>query len=273
MTPADMDFLAEVVLKRSGLVLGPDKGYLVESRLAPVARQEGFESLDALVASLRTQRDETLMWAVTDALMINETMFFRDKTPFAQFKDDILPALTRSRSTVRIWSAACSTGQEPYSLAMLLDELRPEYPKLKLDICASDISERVLQKAQTGVYSKFEVQRGLPIGRLIRHFEPVEDAWRIKSGLRQAVRWRTFNLLDDPRTLGVFDVVLCCNVLAWFDAPTRKRVLEQIAAVTAPDGFLLLGAAETVTGVADAFHAVPGRPGLYTRDPEFRRAA
>jgi chemotaxis protein methyltransferase CheR len=207
---------------------------------------------------------------VTDALALNETMFFRDRTPFRQFAEVVLLAWPGSRDTLRVWSAACSDGQEPYSLAMLMEELRPQHPGLQLDLCASDISERLLEKARTGVYSKFEVQRGLPIARLVQHFEPVDDAWRIKPALRQAVRWRTFNLLDDPRPLGRFDVVFCCNVLDGMDATTRARVLDQIASVTAPDGFLLLGAREPAPA---GFQPVPDQPGLYTRDPGFRRAA
>ncbi|MBW3560130.1 MAG: protein-glutamate O-methyltransferase CheR [Proteobacteria bacterium] len=272
VTEASVSFIAEVVLKRSGLILSADKGYLVESRINPVARKEGFASIDALVAAMRARKDEKLMWAVTDALTTNETFFFRDKTPFDQFRDEVLPAL-KGRSTLRVWCAACSTGQEPYSLAMLMEEVKGTYPGMKLDICASDISERVLEKAQAGLYSKFEVQRGLPITHLVKYFEPAEDAFRVKPALRQSIRWRPFNLLDDPRVLGRFDVVFCRNVLIYFDPPTKQKVLERIASVTAPDGFLFLGAAETVMGVTDAFKAIPAKRGLYGRDAGVRKAA
>lgn len=272
MNAEDMSLVSEIVGKRSGLVLTPDKGYLIESRLTPLARQEGFDSLDALIRAIRLKRDEKLMWAVTDALTTNETFFFRDKTPFEQFKDDVLPALASSRDTLRVWCAACSTGQEPYSLAMLMSEVQTTYPKLKLDICATDISDRVLQKAQSGIYSKFEVQRGLPIAHLLKFFDQTNDTWQVKPALRQSIRWRNFNLLADPRVLGRFDVVFCRNVLIYFDPPTKKAVLDRIAAVTAPDGFLFLGSAETVMGITDAFHSVPTRRGLYSRTPE-RKAA
>jgi chemotaxis protein methyltransferase CheR len=272
MTPDDIAFISEVVGKRSGLVLTPDKGYLLESRLTPLARQEGFDSLEALVRALRHKRDEKLMWAVTDALTTNETFFFRDKTPFDQFRDDVLPALAASRDTLRVWCAACSTGQEPYSLAMLMSEAQARYPKLKLDILATDISDRVIQKAQAGIYSKFEVQRGLPITHLLKFFDQTDDTWRIKPALRQSIRWRNFNLLEDPRALGRFDVVFCRNVLIYFDPPTKKGVLERIAGVTAPDGYLFMGAAETVLGITDAFQSVPSKRGLYSRTSE-RKAA
>ena len=275
MKREDLDFVAEVVLKRSGLVLGADKSYLVESRLAPIARREEFPSVDALLHSARMRPTEPLLWAITDALTTNETFFFRDKTPFEQFRDDVLPALAASRgqAPLRVWSAACSTGQEPYSLAMLMDEVGHKYPGLKLDVCASDISERVLEKAQAGLYTQFEVQRGLPITHLVRYFDKVEDNWQVKPKLRQQIRWRQFNLLDDMRPLGRFDVVFCRNVLIYFDPDTKRRVLEAIAGVMAEDGFLFLGAAETVMGITEAFTPVAGKRGLYARNPQYRRAA
>ena len=274
MTPDLMAFVSEVVAASSGLVLSPDKAYLVESRLTPLARQHGFASLEAFVRELRSKRDKALLWAVTDALTTNETFFFRDKTPFDQFKDDVLPALAASRDTLRVWCAACSTGQEPYSLVMLMNELQYKYPKLKLDILATDISDRCLKKAPTGIYTRFEVQRGLPDGYLQKYFEGADDVWQVKPALRQAVRWRAFNLLDDPIALGGrFDVVFCRNVLIYFDAPTKKRVLERIANVTQPDGYLFLGSAETVLGVTESFQSVPSKRGLYARKIEAKRAA
>jgi chemotaxis protein methyltransferase CheR len=257
VTPQDVLYVAEVVRQRSGLILTADKSYLVESRLSPVARKEGFASIEALLEAMRTKRDERLLWAATDALTTNETFFFRDKTPFDMFRDDVLPVLAPARpgGTLRVWCAACSTGQEPYSLAMLAEELRVKHPGLKLDIFATDISERVLEKAQAGIYTQFEVQRGLPITHLVKHFDKTDDTWRVKPALKQVIRWRQFNLLDDMRPLGRFDVVFCRNVLIYFDPETKTKVLEKIAGVTADDGFLFLGAAETVMGVTDAFQA------------------
>jgi chemotaxis protein methyltransferase CheR len=269
-----MTFVAEVVATNSGLVLAPDKAYLVESRLTPLARRHGFASLEAFLKDLKAKRDKAMLWAVTDALTTNETFFFRDKTPFDQFRDDVLPTLARSRETLRVWCAACSTGQEPYSLAMLMSEVQYRFPKLKLDILATDISDRCLEKAPAGIYTRFEVQRGLPDGYLQKYFEGADDVWRVKPALRQAVRWRAFNLLDDPIALGGrFDVVFCRNVLIYFDPPTKRRVLERIATVTQPDGYLFLGSAETVLGVTDSFESVPAKRGLYARSAGARKAA
>lgn len=271
MTAEEMSFLAELVRVRSGLILGADKGYLVESRLGPVARRQELGSVEALIRALMAKPDDTLAWAVTDALTTNETFFFRDKAPFEQFRDEVLPALRAARAgaPVKIWSAACSTGQEPYSLAMMMQG----EGRTRLDICASDLSERCLEKARSGLYTQFEVQRGLPIGQLLKHFEKVDEAWRIRPEIRQQVRWRRFNLLDDMAALGRFDVVFLRNVLIYFDAPTKRRVLESIAGALAEDGWLFLGAAETVTGLTDAFKPASDKPGLFARNPAFRKAA
>ncbi|MFT4074299.1 MAG: protein-glutamate O-methyltransferase CheR [Asticcacaulis sp.] len=268
MTPEDIEHLAALLKSRSGLILGADKTYLIESRLAPVARREGFANVSALLTALRTKRDEKLMAAVTDAMTTNETFFFRDKLPFDQFKSDILPALAKTRLSgdIKVWCAACSTGQEPYSLAMLMDESRMQYPRLNLDILATDISERCLEKAQAGLYTQFEVQRGLPITMMVKHFEKVDEMWRISPKLRSSIRFKKMNLLDDLRTVGRQDVIYCRNVLIYFDLETKKRVLEQMATLLADDGCLFLGAAETVLGITDVFKPMPGMRGLYIKN-------
>jgi chemotaxis protein methyltransferase CheR len=268
MTPEDVDHLANMLKTRSGLILGSDKTYLIESRLSPVARREGFSGVAALLTALRVKRDEKLMAAVTDAMTTNETFFFRDKLPFDQFKSDVLPALARTRAggEIKVWCAACSTGQEPYSLAMMMEELRPIYPRVTLDILATDISDRCLEKAQAGMYTQFEVQRGLPIQMMVRNFEKVDEMWRISPKIRQSVRYKKLNLLDDLRLIGRQDVVYCRNVLIYFDLDTKKRVLEQIATLLPDDGYLILGAAETVLGITDAFKPMPGMRGLYIRN-------
>ncbi|MGZ3304749.1 MAG: CheR family methyltransferase [Asticcacaulis sp.] len=267
MTPDDIEHLAAMLKSRSGLVLGADKTYLIESRLAPVARREGFPTVASLLSALRLKRDEKLMVAVTDAMTTNETFFFRDKLPFDQFKSDVLPALSKARSggDVKIWCAACSTGQEPYSLAMIMDEMAGQLPRLKLDILATDISLRCLEKAQAGLYTQFEVQRGLPITTMVKYFEKVDEMWRISPKIRAAVRFKPFNLLDDLRGMGRQDVIYCRNVLIYFDLETKKRVLEQMATLLADDGYLFLGAAETVLGITDAFKPMPGMRGLYVK--------
>ncbi|HTN40194.1 MAG TPA: protein-glutamate O-methyltransferase CheR [Asticcacaulis sp.] len=268
MTPEDIEHLAATLKTRSGLILGSDKTYLIESRLSPVARREGFANVTALLSALRTKRDEKLMAAVTDAMTTNETFFFRDKIPFDQFKSDILPALAKTRLSgdIKIWCAACSTGQEPYSLAMLMDESKMFYARLNLDILATDISERCLEKAQAGLYTQFEVQRGLPITMMVKHFEKVDEMWRISPKLRSSIRFKKMNLLEDLRSVGRQDVIYCRNVLIYFDLETKKRVLEQMATLLADDGCLFLGAAETVLGITDAFKPMPGMRGLYVKN-------
>ena len=268
-----MAFVAEVVKPRSGLVLGPDKGYLVQSRLGPVARRDGFASVSDLLHSLRNRRDEKLAWAVTEALGNTETSFFRDRAPFAQLRDEVLPGLAAARAggAVRVWSAGCSTGQEPYSLALMMAEAAESLPGVTLDILATDISARSLEVAQAGLYTQFEVQRGLPIRLLIKHFAKVEDNWRLNARLRRAVEFKQANLLDES-TLGRFDVIFCRNVLSGFDAPTRGLVLDRLSRQLAPDGVLVLGATESTDGEG-GFMAIPGRPGFYVRSAPRRAAA
>ncbi len=268
MTPEDIEHLASTLKSRSGLILGSDKTYLIESRLSPVARREGFPTVSALLSALRSKRDEKLMASVTDAMTTNETFFFRDKAPFDQFKSDVLPGLAKARlnGDIKIWCAACSTGQEPYSLAMMMDEMRAQYPRVTLDILATDISDRCLEKAQAGLYTQFEVQRGLPITMMVKNFEKVDEMWRISPKLRSSIRFKKLNLLDDLRSVGRQDVIYCRNVLIYFDIETKKRVLEQIATLLADDGCLFLGAAETVLGITDAFKPMAGMRGLYVKN-------
>jgi chemotaxis protein methyltransferase CheR len=270
-----MAFLAGLLKARSGLMLPLDKAYLVETRLGPVARKEGFGSTVELIEVLRLRPTEALAAAVTDAMSNTETWFFRDRTPFDQFRDEVLPALARARpgGTVRVWCAGVSTGQEAYSLAMLADEASGEFADVGLQIVATDLSRRCLEKAHAGLYTQFEVQRGLPIRLMVKHFGREEENWRISARLRGAVRFRVANLLDDASALGRFDAVFCRNVLSGFDEPTRSAVLERIAAQLADDGVLVLGAAETVHGLTDRLKPVPGRRGLYVQAHARRAAA
>lgn len=266
MSPADFDFLAAFLRQRSGLTLGPEKGYLLESRLMPVARRWGVPDLGALVARLRGGVPDSMAVEVVEAMTTNESFFFRDSKPFDQFRDFVLPQLLRSRSatrSIRIWSAACSHGQEPYSLAMLLKEKEAALAGWRVEILATDISRDVLRRAEEGVYSQFEVQRGLPIRQLMQYFTQEGERWRVKPTLRSMVNFRYFNLLDDPGVLGRFDVVFLRNVLIYFDPPTKTRVLEAVARQMAPDGVLFLGGAETVLGVTQRFRVVPEQRGLY----------
>ncbi len=273
MSPEENLVLTELVRRRSGVVIDPDKAYLVDSRLAPVARREGFASIHELILAIAAHREERLIWAAVEAMANTETMFFRDRTPFEQFRTDILPTLAGRDTPIRLLSLGCSTGQEPYSLAMLIEEERDRFPGLKAEILACDLSDRCLDKAQAGLYTQFEVQRGLPSRLLIKYFERNEETWGLSPRMRQQVRWRRVNLMNDLRGLGQFDVIFCRNVLSAFEEATRKRVLEQIALALPEDGCLILGLNETALGVTDAFRPITGRRGLYRRNPAFRAAA
>jgi len=266
MTPEDFDFVSRLVKERSGLTLTDDKAYLVENRLMPVVRQHEHRSLADLIKAIRTSRDEGLIGDVTEAMTTNESFFFRDGKPFDILRDQVLPSLLESRAdkkAFRIWCAAASTGQEPYSIAMVLKEEAARLSGWRHEIIGTDISTRVLTRAQRGAYSQFEVQRGLPIQLLIKYFKQDKDYYVIDQSLRSMVRYQHFNLLHDLKPLGSFDVIFCRNVLIYFDAQTKERVLEKMAALMPPDGLLFLGGAETVVGITERFKPVAGQRGLY----------
>jgi chemotaxis protein methyltransferase CheR len=271
----EFQFIAREVRARSGLVLTPDKAYLLETRLGPLARKEGFATLVEFASAARVRRDERLLWAITDALTTNETFFFRDKTPFDTFREHVVPELSQrlKGARARIWCAACSTGQEPYSLAITLQELRSLGRGIDAEIVATDISERVLEKARSGLFSQFEVQRGLPVQHLVKYFEKAGDLWRVNDRTRAMVRFQPHNLLGDARALGRFDVVFCRNVLIYFDPGQKKTSLESIASAMTENGYLFLGAAETTMGVTEAFSAAANLRGLYARNAGWRQAA
>ncbi|RAI39625.1 CheR family methyltransferase [Rhodoplanes roseus] len=266
MTPFDYDFLRRLLKDRSGLMLSADKEYLVESRLLPIARKNNLGSLSELVQKLKAPGSENLLVAVVEAMTTNETFFLRDKVPFDHFRNSIIPSLLKSRESkrkLRIWCAAASTGQEPYSLAMCLKDMGPRLDGWRIEMVATDLSMEVLDKAKAGVYSQFEVQRGLPIQMLLKYFTQTGETWQISQEIRSMVQYRTLNLLGDFTSLGPFDLVFCRNVLIYFDQPTKVEVLERIRKITEPDGFLVLGAAETVVGLTDAFKPVPDQRGVY----------
>jgi chemotaxis protein methyltransferase CheR len=266
VTPLDYDYLRKLLRERSGLVLSADKQYLVESRLLPVARKAALAGLTDLVQRLKGPNSEQFAIEVVEAMTTNESFFFRDKLPFEHFCDTIMPAMINQRAAqrrIRIWCAAASTGQEPYSLAMCLKEMGSLTAGWRIEIVATDLSNEVLEKAKAGIYSQFEVQRGLPIQLLVKYFSQVGDAWQIAPDIRAMVQYRPLNLLGDFAHLGVFDVVFCRNVLIYFDQETKSGVLERIARITDRDGYLVLGAAETVIGLTDSFRPVHDRRGLY----------
>lgn len=267
MRSGDFQFLADLLRKRSGLTLTQDKVYLLESRLTPLARKRGLDSLEDLTAKMRSLRDDTLINDVIEAMTTNESFFFRDNTPFDLFKNHVLPAIEKTKATkkhLRIWCAASSTGQEPYSLAIILRENWHKWRDWRIEIVGTDISRQVLDKARAGTYSQFEVQRGLPIQMLIKYFKQEGDVWRLNEDIRSMVTYKPFNLLDNFVGMGQpFDVVYCRNVLIYFDQPTKKDVMERMRRVMYPESVLFLGAAETVLGITDKFRPVKGQRGLY----------
>ena len=267
MNVTDFELIAQILKDRSGLALNKDKAYLLESRLNPVARKWSFSGFDELAQAIRKGRDEALLVDVTEAMTTNESFFFRDQTPFDQFRDIVLPHMLETRAakrSFRVWSAACSSGQEPYTLAMVLKEHAAMLDGWRVEIVATDLSNEILDKAKEGMYSQFEVQRGLPISHLVKHFVQVGDRWQIDDSLRKMVKFQQVNLLGDLSSLGNFDVVFCRNVLIYFDMPTKTRVLDAIADKLPSDGFLYLGGAETVLGTTERFQIMQGQRGIYS---------
>lgn len=265
MKPENFELLGAILERRSGLELSRDTIYLLESRLTPVARKHGFEDLDLLAQSIRATPDDRLLDDITEAMTTNESGFFRDIRPYEVLREKVLPRLMANRPDrrLRIWSAACSSGQEPYSICMVLKELGPSLDGWRIDVLATDLSRQMLEKAKSGQYTQFEVQRGLPIGLLLKYFRQAGDRWRIDASIRAMVDFQQFNLLDDAEPFGGFDIVFCRNVLMYFGRATKRRVLDGIADLLPPDGALYLGADETVLGVTDRFHPIPGQRGLY----------
>lgn len=266
MNTADFEFLASILKQRSGLVLSPEKAYLLESRIMPVARKFGFTGLPELIASVRKECPEDLLRDITEAMTNNESLFFRDVKPFNQFRNLVIPQLAEARSSTkkfRIWSAAASSGQEPYSIAIILSEMESVLAGWDLEIVATDISVEMLNRARSGLYTQFEVQRGLPIAMLVKYFRQVGEKWRLEANVRSMVKFREFNLLDDPAPLGTFDIVFCRNVLIYFDQQTKSEILARIAKSMPKDGVLYLGGAETVLGITENFVPITGHRGMY----------
>jgi chemotaxis protein methyltransferase CheR len=268
MNAGDVEFVGELVRRRSGLAIAADKGYLLESRLGPVARREGYASVPVMIAALRDRRDERLGLRITEAMATCETRFFRDRAPFEHFRDAMLPALEAARpagTAIRVWCAGCSTGQEPYSLAMIVEDLAPKLAGRPVEILATDLNSSAVEKAKAGVYSQFEVQRGLPVRQLVRHFEQQGELWSVRPELKRALSFAVVNLADDFQALGMFDVVFCRNVLSFFDPARSKDVLERLAAQIAKGGYLTLGATEAAGGLAAEFVPVKSHRGVFER--------
>jgi chemotaxis protein methyltransferase CheR len=265
VTPPDYEYLRKLLKDRSGLDLSADKQYLIESRLLPLSRKSGLSGISELVQKMKGGSAD-ITTQVVEAMTTNETFFFRDKVPFDHFRDSIMPEILQARAgrkTLRIWCAAGSTGQEPYSLAMCLKEMGAALAGWRIEILATDLSQEVLEKSKAGIYSQFEVQRGLPIQMLVKYFKQVGEFWQLNADIRAMVQHRQLNLLHDFSQLGVFDVIFCRNVLIYFDQETKINIFNRLVKTNEPDGFLVLGAAETVVGLTDVFKPYPERRGLY----------
>ncbi|HWC36469.1 MAG TPA: protein-glutamate O-methyltransferase CheR [Mycobacteriales bacterium] len=250
----DFDYISNFVRQRAAIVLEPGKEYLIESRLAPLAREQGLSDLSALVARMRAG-DERLHSAVVEAMTTNETLFFRDQAPFRAMSEEILPALAERRllKRIRIWSAACSSGQEPYSIAMTCADFVDAHPGWGFEILATDISEEMLARTAAARYSQLEINRGLPATHLVRHFKRAGTGWQAEDRLRAMVTVQALNLARPFPDLPTQDVVFLRNVLIYFDVATRRAILEQVSRVLAPDGYLFLGSAETTTFISESF--------------------
>lgn len=265
MTPDDFHFLARLVRRRAGLSLVDGKNIGLEQRLMPVMRRFGFREAEALIGELRLGND-TLAAAVTEAMTVNETSFFRDPQQFARLRDEMLPRLLAARGEtrhLRIWSAACAAGQEAWSLAMMLDAM--PLHGWTIDLIATDICGDAVSRAEAGHYSQYEVMRGLSEEDVARHFVPQESGFLISDRLKRMVRFRKFNLMDSYGWLDGLDLVLCRNVLMHFDRAARLSVLERLADTLSPDGLLMLGDTETVQGCGDLYQETQGGDGFYTR--------
>lgn len=268
LNPQDYRFLSDLVRKRAAIVLDEGKEYLAETRLSQVAGKQGIDSLGELIERLKSRGSAELETMVIEAMTTNETSFYRDVKPFDLLRQEILPRLIearRSERRLRMWCGAASSGQEPYSLLMLLEEHFPELAQWNLDFLATDLSEDILKKARAGTYSQFEVNRGLPAQLLVRYFEGSGGQWTIKESLRKKVRFEQMNLIDQWKPMGPLDIVFLRNVLIYFDAPTKSQILGKIRKNLRPDGVLLLGGAESTMGLDDNFQPVRACGSTYYR--------
>ncbi|MCC6929679.1 MAG: protein-glutamate O-methyltransferase CheR [Gemmatimonadaceae bacterium] len=277
IAPDDYRFLAELLKRGSGLALGEGKEYLLESRLPPVATRFGLADLAALVGALRTRSTAEMVKAVCDAMTTGETLFFRDNAPFQALEKQLIPEIVpRARAqgrAIRIWCAACSTGQEPYSIAMIMDQMKATLGTTRVEIVATDYAAATLARAKEGIYNQFEVQRGLPVQLLMKYFKQVPAGFQVTDALRSTISFREQNLLQPFSGLGTFDVVFVRNVLIYFDADTKRDVLDRIARMLAPGGTVLLGGTENTLGLTESLARVPGATtSLYRRPSEIASA-
>lgn len=267
LEPSDFDYVSRLVLNRSAIVLEPEKNYLVESRLLPLARREGLSSVAELVARLRASSFNGLQQKVVEAMTTNETSFFRDVKPFEALQQIVLPDILQRRAAekrVQIWCGASSTGQEPYTIALILREHFARFSDWNFSIVATDLSTDVLEKARQARYNQLEVNRGLPTPLLVKYFQRQGMEWQLKQEVRRLVEFRQLNLIDAAWRLDPADIVFLRNVLIYFDVATKKSILRKIHSVLRPDGYFFLGGAETTMNLDDAFERITfERSGCY----------
>ncbi len=267
MQEKSFNFIAPLLQERSGITLSADKMYLLESRLQPVARQHGHENIDDLMSQLMQRLDDRIMHDIVQVMTTNETMFFRDNKPFERFTQNLLPDLKErfpQRKRIRIWSAASSTGQEAYTMAICLQEQAANYAGYTFEIIGSDLCEKAVKKAQDGVYTQFEVQRGMPIQLLLKYFDQQEgNQWRLKDMIRNMVRFETHNLLNSPSRFGEFDIIFCRNVLIYFNEETKSQVMAHLVGRLREPGYVVLGSAESTIGITNALQPMVGVAGVH----------
>ena len=262
----EFEFISGLLKQRSGLALTQDKGYLIDTRLGPIAKAHGMADVRELIGKLRTNPNAPIVYQVVESMTTNESMFFRDTKPFDQLTKVILPAMKEAgKRSIRIWSAACSTGQEAYSMAMVLKEEAAKYAGLQVEIYATDLAEKVVQRAREGIYSQFEIQRGLPINLLMKYFvQRPNNNWEINAELKGRVKFTTGNLLQPYGALGKFDIIFCRNVLIYFDEKTKSDVLDRMAQILNPPGYLFLGGSESTHGLTTKFKIVAEHRGMFS---------
>ena len=266
LTATSFDWVRQLVHRESAIVLAPGKEYLVEARLLPIARSMGLPDVGQLVDSVRTRPSPESTRKIVEALTTNETSWFRDGDPFTALTSTVLPSLLSARGPaerLQIWSAACSSGQEPYTIAMLLEDALPN-ASTRVAITATDLSREMVERTRAGRFSQLEVNRGLPAPMLVRHFTRAGNEWQGFPSLRRMVTASECNLAAPLPRMGPFDVVYLRNVLIYFDLPTKQAILRRVRALMRPDGWLFLGAAETTLGVDDSWERVViGRSSAY----------
>ncbi len=266
VSDASHQIIAELLTARTGQQLTESRRWRVGTALAGIFRERGISNVDQLVCLLAMPQETQLAQDVVEALLNNETYFFRDKPTFDQLPDDILPKLAerrRDNRQLRIWCAGCSTGQEAYSMAIQIADQGARWDGWKIDILGTDVSQKAITAARSGMFSQFEVQRGLSVSQMLQHFDETPHGWQIHREMRNAVRFMQHNVLDAPTTTSRFDLILCSNVLLYFSPPTREKVFARLQNALAPDGFLMLGAGETVVGQTERFTPSACRASIY----------